>query len=181
MTSEPERAFVWTWLAGEREPVVAGRLDAEGQVLTFTYGRSYLEREDRVPLYLPELPLRRGSIPPLAGTVAGCIADAGPDAWGQRVILNRLSGGIDTGDLTPLTYLLESGSDRMGALDFQRSATEYVAALAGRGAAGGAGRVRRSGRAGHPALARARPGAAARQLGRGARGPRRCCATASVS
>jgi serine/threonine-protein kinase HipA len=44
------------------------------------------------------------------------------------VILNRLSGGAgaDTGDLTPLTYLLESGSDRIGALDFQASATEYV-------------------------------------------------------
>ena len=26
----------------------------------------------------------------------------------------------------PLTYLLESGSDRIGALDFQASATEYV-------------------------------------------------------
>ena len=29
--------------------------------------------------------------------------------------------------LDELTYLLESGSDRIGALDFQRSATEYVA------------------------------------------------------
>ena len=33
----------------------------------------------------------------------------------------------DTGDLTLLTYLLESGSDRIGALDFQHSATDYVA------------------------------------------------------
>lgn len=129
MTSEPERAFVWVWLPGAVDPVVAGRLDAEGRVLVFTYGRSYLEREDRVPLYLPELPLGRGAIPPRVGAVAGCIADAGPDAWGQRVILNRLTGSAaaDTTDLTPLTYLLESGSDRTGAIDFQASAEEYVA------------------------------------------------------
>jgi serine/threonine-protein kinase HipA len=128
MTSEPERAFVWVWLPGASEPVVAGRLDAEGEILAFTYGRSYLEREDRIPLYLPELPLQRGAIPPLAGEVAGCIADASPDAWGQRVILNRLTGNAEAEvtDLTPLTYLLESGSDRTGALDFQASASEYV-------------------------------------------------------
>lgn len=76
----------------------------------------------------PKLPLSRGPIPPRVGEVAGCIADAGPDAWGQRVILNRLTGsaGADTTDLTPLTYLLGSGSDRTGALDFQASAEEYT-------------------------------------------------------
>ncbi|HEX5929707.1 MAG TPA: HipA domain-containing protein [Solirubrobacterales bacterium] len=129
MTSEPERAFVWIWLPGASEPVVAGRLDPEGEVLTFTYGRSYLARADRVPLYLPELPLERGALPPLAGELAGCIADGAPDAWGKRVILNRLTGrraDADVTDLTPLTYLLESGSDRTGALDFQRSAVDYA-------------------------------------------------------
>ncbi len=34
--------------------------------------------------------------------------------------------GTDTADLDELTYLLESGSDRIGALDFQQSPTEYV-------------------------------------------------------
>jgi serine/threonine-protein kinase HipA len=128
MTSEPEEAFVWAWLPGAEDPVVAGRLDLVGDLVAFTYGRSYLEREERIALYLPELPLRRGRIVPLAGTIAGCIADAGPDAWGQRVILNHRIGreAEDTGDLSQLTYLLESGSDRIGALDFQASATEYV-------------------------------------------------------
>jgi serine/threonine-protein kinase HipA len=126
MTSEPRQAFVWIWLPGAVDPVVAGRLDAEGQVLTFTYGRSFLERKERIALYLPELPLGRGPIPPRVGEMAGCIADAGPDAWGQRVILNRLTGSADTTDLTPLTYLLESGSDRIGAIDFQSSPEEYV-------------------------------------------------------
>ncbi|MFC0268086.1 hypothetical protein [Kushneria aurantia] len=32
----------------------------------------------------------------------------------------------ETGDITELGYLLESGSDRIGALDFQHSATEYL-------------------------------------------------------
>ncbi|HEX7246145.1 MAG TPA: HipA domain-containing protein [Solirubrobacterales bacterium] len=128
MTSEPREAFVWIWLPDAVDPVVAGRLDAVDDLVAFTYGRSYLERDGRIPLYLPELPLRRGQIVPLVGEVAGCIADAGPGAWGQRVILNRLvgSGAADTGDLPPLTYLLESDSDRTGALDFQVSPTEYV-------------------------------------------------------
>ena len=56
------------------------------------------------------------------------IRDAAPDAWGRRVILNKTLGlkGADTdrAELDELTYLLESGSDRIGALDFQRSPTE---------------------------------------------------------
>lgn len=128
MTSEPQQAFVWVWLPGATEPVVAGRLDPTGLTVDFTYGRTYLEREDAVPLYLPELPLGPEPIPPLVGEMAGCITDARPDAWGQRVILNRLTGRADTdpAELGPLTYLIESGSDRIGALDFQASPTEYV-------------------------------------------------------
>ena len=49
---------------------------------------------------------------------------------GRRVILNRTFGrkcrGVDIGALDELTYLLESGSDRIGALDFQHSPSEYV-------------------------------------------------------
>jgi serine/threonine-protein kinase HipA len=131
-TSEaPTEAFVWTWLPEQTEPVVAGRLDRRGEDLTFVYGREYLDRRDAIPLYEPELPLRRGRILPLDGLhVAGVIADAGPDAWGQRVIMNRLLGNAghdaDPADLSRLTYLLESGSDRTGALDFQVSADQYV-------------------------------------------------------
>jgi serine/threonine-protein kinase HipA len=128
MTSEPTEAFVWVWLPGAEDPVVAGRLDLVGDLVAFTYGRSYLARDDRIALYLPELPLRRGRVMPSVGTIAGCIDDAGPDAWGQRVILNHRvgRGADDTGGLSQLTYLLESGSDRIGALDFQASATEYI-------------------------------------------------------
>src|SRR3546814_14331215 len=58
------------------------------------------------------------------------IRDGAPDAGGGRVIINRI-GGRDEGELAPaeldeLTYLLESGSDGIGMLDFQASATDYV-------------------------------------------------------
>lgn len=128
MPSEPQQVFVWIWLPEATEPVVAGRLDPVGPIVDFTYGRSYLERENAIPLYLPELPLEPGPTSPLVGEIHGCIADAGPDAWGQRVILNRLTGRADAEvtELGPLTYLLESGSDRVGALDFQTSPEKYV-------------------------------------------------------
>jgi serine/threonine-protein kinase HipA len=125
MTSEPTTAYSWIWLPDETDPVPAGRLDRDGDVLLFTYGRSYLERSNAISLYLPELPLRAGPQVPLVGVVAGCIRDAAPDGWGQRVIENILSGQ-GASELGLLTYLLHSGSNRIGALDFQLSANEYA-------------------------------------------------------
>ncbi|MGR7995089.1 type II toxin-antitoxin system HipA family toxin [Xanthobacter sp. ZOL 2024] len=134
MTSDagPTEAFVWVWLPGETGPVVAGRLAATGNQLLFNYGRSYLARKNAIPLYEPELPLRAGVLPLLNGLhMPSCIRDAAPDAWGRRVILNRKLGvqgrDVDAASLDELTYLLESGSDRIGALDFQTSAAKYVA------------------------------------------------------
>ena len=93
MTSEPTEAFLWTLLPGEDEPVVTGRIELAGGIASFNYGRSYVGRSQAIPLYLPELPLRTGAIEPLRGlTMAGCIKDAGPDAWGQRVIMQHLLG-----------------------------------------------------------------------------------------
>lgn len=131
-TGAPTEAFVWTWLPGTTEPVVAGRLSAAGRELVFNYGRSYLERANAIPIYLPELPLQPGVLPLPAGlSMPSSIRDASPDAWGRRVIINRLAGGkrsdIDGVDLSELTYMLQSGSDRIGALDFQASASRYVA------------------------------------------------------
>lgn len=48
MTSDvktPDGAFVWTWLPNETEPVVAGRITAEGDRYIFNYGASYLARK----------------------------------------------------------------------------------------------------------------------------------------
>ncbi len=132
MTSEsPSEAFVWTWLPGADEPVVAGRIEAVGTTYVFNYGQSFLRNTSAVPLYEPELPLRSGRIRPLVELeIAGCFSDASPDAWGQRVIMRSLLEStprdVDPAQLSPLTYLLQSGSDRIGALDFQTSATEYL-------------------------------------------------------
>lgn len=136
MTSKKNNeAFVWIWLPGETQPVVAGKLEAENGFIHFNYGKSYLERiNDKNPaisIYEPELPLKSGLLPLLNGLeIPNCIRDAAPDAWGRRVIINRKLGrkekDTDTTDLSELTYLLESGSDRIGALDFQLSPTDYA-------------------------------------------------------
>ena len=135
MTSKIEsayaEAYVWVWLPDATQPVVAGLLSRQGQQLVFNYGRSYLARSDAIALYAPELPLQSGSIPLIAGlSMPSCLRDASPDAWGRRVLINRKLGvkGADASEfeLDELTYLLESGSDRIGALDFQMSASQYV-------------------------------------------------------
>lgn len=153
----PRQLYAWVWLPAATEPVVAGvltRTEAryEGHpVITFTYARSYRERDDAISLFTPELPLQEGTFDPLRpGDVLGaltarsaltvgpswlreqqplalhsCLRDAAPDAWGRRVISLRL-GGDRTQVLDELTYLRHSGSDRIGALDFQDSPSEYV-------------------------------------------------------
>lgn len=139
MTSEIrssyQEAYVWVWLPDATVPTVAGLLTRQGRQLVFNYGRSYLARPDAIALYAPELPLRAGAIPLLPGLdMPGCIRDASPDAWGRRVLINRKLGrqGQNAAgfELDELSYLLESGSDRIGALDFQRSATAYKPRLA---------------------------------------------------
>lgn len=135
MTSNRKEAFVWIWLPHQTEPVVAGRLEADNGNLLFNYGKSYLDRirdtPAAIPIYEPELPLQAGALPlPNGLTMPSCIRDAAPDAWGRRVIINKKLGhkgtNTDTAELDELTYLLESGSDRIGALDFQLSPTEYI-------------------------------------------------------
>ena len=129
--SPPRECFVWIWLPGWTEPVVAGRIQADNGQFAFNYGRSYLDRKDAIPIYEPELPLTAGAVapePPLE--IANALRDASPDAWGRRVITNRLTGarGRAAGmvDLDELTFMLSSGSDRTGALDFQASPAEHV-------------------------------------------------------
>jgi len=133
MTSKDnyKEAYVWIWLPDETKPVVAGILQRVGTQLLFNYGRSYLARENAISIYDPELPLQPGEIPLADGlSMPGCIRDASPDAWGRRVLINRTLGvkGKEAAsyDLGELTYLLESGSDRAGALDFHVSPSKYV-------------------------------------------------------
>lgn len=136
MTSEygAKNCFVWIWLPGSSEPVVAGRLVRHQKYdrFAFIYGKSYLTNPDAIAVNSFELPLGTEVIDPPEGMkLASGLRDASPDAWGRRVIINRLFGkaGLEAynQDLDEQTYMLESGSDRIGALDFQQSATEYVA------------------------------------------------------
>lgn len=129
------RAYVWSWLPGRTEPIPTGVLEAipapgGGFVVTFAYGRSYLQNSNAIPLYLPELPLGSGRIEPPPGLdIAGAIRDGGPDGWGQRLVMRQLlmdATKHDPGSIPILTYLLRSGSDRPGSLDFQTSPSEYA-------------------------------------------------------
>lgn len=123
MTSD--RVYVWTWLPGAGDPIVAGVIEPRGDLLPFAYASSYRQRPDAISLYGPELPLRQGTIEPLGSlTLAGALRDGSPDAWGRSVISDRL--GVDGTELTELDYMLESGSNRLGAIDFQASPTDYV-------------------------------------------------------
>jgi len=86
--------------------------------------------DNAIPLNPCELPLQSGFIAPLPQlTLAGCLRDGLPDAWGRRTIINRLvndaeqKGQINEAD--ELLFMLYSGSNRTGALDFQTTATEY--------------------------------------------------------
>ena len=133
-----KEAFVWIWLPEETEPVIAGKLESDNGHLLFNYGKSYLERindsRKAISIYEAELPLKAGILPLIEGlSMPGCIRDSAPDAWGRRVIINKklglTSADIETTQLNELTYLLESGSDRIGALDFQASPSEYVPRL----------------------------------------------------
>ena len=128
ISSGPSGAYVWTWLNRRTQPVVAGVITRQARCHFFTYGKSYLARVDAVPL-APELPLQSGVIEPMHN-LAGALRDASPDSWGRRVIAAGLMGqgedDLNTRAIDELTYILESGSNRIGALDFQRSPTEYV-------------------------------------------------------
>ena len=118
--------YVWAWLEGETSPVVAGKLTTSGKQIFFNYGKKYLEQENAIALYEPELPLKSGIIPPLSGLwIASAIRDAAPDAWGRRVIISKLLDKNNKSESNEIFYLLNSGSNRIGALDFQASPSIY--------------------------------------------------------
>ena len=123
--------FVWVWLPAASDPIPAGRLreGPPGQ-FSFEYGRRYLQRGDAISLS-PTLPLSDAIFAPTGSLgLPGAVRDASPDVWGRRVVQYQIEEGrgrdADTGDVDERTYLLNSSSNRFGAIDFQRSAAEYV-------------------------------------------------------
>ena len=78
-----------------------------------------------------EAVLQRSWIAPEPAQHGGCLRDARPMRGAVASYRTGLpdaecSVWSDIGALDELTYLLESGSDRIGALDFQHSPSEYV-------------------------------------------------------
>lgn len=119
MTSRRE-CYVYLQMPQSMEVVTCAkfRLDARSRgasVGRFVYGRTYRARSDAVPLDPINLPLsdRTYETAELGG-LFGAIRDAGPDAWGRRVVERRTGHG----KLHELDYLLETPEDGAGALTF---------------------------------------------------------------
>lgn len=127
--------IVFIHLPGELEAVPAGRLTLTEQgtelvAARFAYGRRYLARPNALPVDPVSLPLDAGRggvdlLPPAGLTLFGAIRDAAPDAWGRRVIENRLRA--PPGGLPESVYLDHAGPYRSGALDIREHPTSAAA------------------------------------------------------
>jgi len=130
----PERT-VFIHLPGETEAVPAGRLTMVEQGLQvqasrFAYGRRYLQRANAVPVDPVALSLAEGRtgaelVPTRGLALFGALRDATPDAWGRRVIENRLRAPPN--GLPESTYLDHAGPHRAGALDVRSTPTSMLA------------------------------------------------------
>jgi serine/threonine-protein kinase HipA len=121
MTSE-RQAYVYVQLPGTLETVPAALLKVEKLrdgtfVGRFRYGDRYLERKDAISFDPFRLPLGNAvhEFTKLMG-IPGAVRDAGPDAWGRRVIEHKLERG--PGDLEEIDYLLNGPQDGAGHLSF---------------------------------------------------------------
>ena len=112
--------FVYITLPGQTFPVTAGKFtrtpDRTGTAIgRFRYGKSYLGRPNAVPLDPIELKLSDHTYTTVAlKGIFGALRDAGPDAWGRRVIERH----VGPTELSEIDYLLFSPDDRAGALSF---------------------------------------------------------------
>ena len=141
MTSEhnpyarpPRDVFVFAHVADAHgaDFVPAGSLEGANTTQpVFVYGKRYVQRPYAVEVDPVALPLKddEGGAKRfvLAGlTEFGGIRDAAPDSWGRRVIENKLK--VAANKLPEVAYLLEAGSDRVGALDVRLTRDSKAAA-----------------------------------------------------
>jgi serine/threonine-protein kinase HipA len=134
MTSKKKVVFAFIFLRGQRVAVPAAKLTLvqDGATLLQSqaeYGKSYVARADAIALDPVDLPLPNPAaffpVTPGRGLHEfGAIRDAAPDAWGRRVIENRLKRA---GPLPESDYLLHAGPGRVGALDFRLKASAVEA------------------------------------------------------
>lgn len=129
MANTTKDLFVFANLDGEFVPAGQLQVDEEGSRLiasSFAYGLRYLDRGNAQEIDPVALSLKNKSeikgkrlVPPNGLEAFGGIRDAAPDSWGRRVIEARLK--VPANSLPESTYLLEAGSDRIGALDVRAS------------------------------------------------------------
>lgn len=129
MAASTRSLYVFTHMDGGFAP--AGKLDLTEQdnqlaASAFAYGQRYIDRPNALEIDPVGLSLRnkddvRGKrlVPPNGLTFFGGIRDAAPDAWGRRVIEARHQAPANS--LPESTYLIEAGSERVGALDVRES------------------------------------------------------------
>lgn len=121
MTSE-RKAYVYIQLPGSLETVPAALLRVETRtdgtsVGRFRYGDRYLKRPEAVALDPFRLPLANQVFEfTLLRGIPGAVRDAGPDAWGRRVIEHQLERS--SADLHEIDYLLHGPQDGAGYLSF---------------------------------------------------------------
>lgn len=110
--------WVWMYLAGRTTPVLCGRFDLETTaanqlVGAFVYGKSYLERRDALAIDPVLLPLEEKKFQTTAlNGWFSALLDAGPDAWGKRIIEKAVGTQDQRG------YLLHARGQTVGALGF---------------------------------------------------------------
>ena len=121
MTSE-RHVYIYVQLPGTLDTVPAALLKIEKQVDgiyvgRFRYGDRYLQRRDAVAFDPFQLPLGKSvyEFTKLKG-IPGAVRDAGPDAWGRRVIEHKLERS--PGDLEEIDYLLNGPEDGASNLSF---------------------------------------------------------------
>jgi serine/threonine-protein kinase HipA len=129
MANTTKDLFVFANLEGQFVPAGQLQVDEEGSRLlasSFAYGLRYLDRSNAQEIDPVALSLKNKSgikgkrlVPPNGLEAFGGIRDAAPDSWGRRVIEARLK--VPANSLPESTYLLEAGSDRVGALDIRAS------------------------------------------------------------
>lgn len=128
MTSKPDRKELVVFAHIKPEGFVPAGLLTMTELGTellgseFGYGRRYVQRPNSIeidPVSLGfkghETVLDRTASPAGSLQLFGGIRDAAPDSWGRRVIEAKLK--VPANSLPESQYLLETGSDRVGALD----------------------------------------------------------------
>lgn len=132
--SKASSAFIWVWLPSETQPVPAGRLHrgTDGRH-DFGYMSDYLERSNAIALG-PDLPLVQGMRSLSGPGLTGTLRDALPGAWGRRVTralqLGQHEADAGADEIGDIAYGLLAGTDGIGALSLQASATSFETRIA---------------------------------------------------